>query len=159
VSSRQLQELAQDAETEARALRDSPALVQSAGNLLAAATHFAGVFAFESGRRMLALFLERAGVARVLEEVREALAELSGGYPRWQSAAQGLLLAPRARPTWRKGSSACSIWKTHAGEWIEPQGRGGALLAAPLQPAEQFQNCSPHTRKLDSHLGDIGGGR
>ena len=140
VSSRQLQDLAQDAETEARALRDSPALVQSAGNLLAAATHFAGVFAFESGRRMLALFLERAGVARVLEEVHVALAELSDGLSAMAERSPGLAsCAARAADLTERLQRLLDTEDRTLVRWVEPQGRGGALLAAPLQPAEQFQ--------------------
>jgi ATP-dependent DNA helicase DinG len=141
VGSRQLQDLAHDAEAEARALRDVPELVAHCAKLAAAAAAFAGCFGDLPGREMLPTFAQRRGVREILQDVRGALealfdafaaqAERSTGIS--SCVARGQLLLDRLGALLDQDDASMV-------RWAEPQGRGGALLAAPLQPAEQFRN-------------------
>jgi ATP-dependent DNA helicase DinG len=140
LGSRQLQDLAQDTEAEARALRDVPDLIIACEALASTASSLASQLAREPGRQMLAQFLQRAQVAPVLEQLGTDLARL---------AEQLVLIAERGPGPANCAARAIDL-QTRLQQlldtddrslvrWIEPQGRGGAILAAPLQPAEQFR--------------------
>ncbi len=141
VGSRQLQDLAQDCESEARALRDCPDLVERAEALAAAATSLAAGFGDLPGREMLAVFLERRGMRDALDELRVAVEELADALAPTRERSNGLAAcADRAGSVLEHLSSLLDEADESLVRWVEPQGRGGALLAAPLRPAEQFRN-------------------
>jgi ATP-dependent DNA helicase DinG len=148
VSTRQLQELAQDCADLAAELRDVPDLRQAAAALAEANAGLEPAFAGPaSGREALAVFLARPGA-----EARLAAAQA-------QLEALAAVLEPLATRT--PELAACA---TRAGDlaqrlqavveaddsrvaWVEATGRGGSLHTTPIRVVEDFQ------RLRESHDG------
>ncbi|MGH8443144.1 MAG: ATP-dependent DNA helicase [Nevskiaceae bacterium] len=147
VSTRQLQELAQDCADVAAGLKDVPALRQAAAELADANAGLEGAFAGLAGREALPVFLARAGARAKLEALRAQL-----------DALQDLLkpLADRTPETAACGLRAADFalrLQAVTGEdearvaWVEAFGRGGILQSTPIRVDRDFQ------RLRDSHEG------
>jgi ATP-dependent DNA helicase DinG len=140
LSTRQLQDLAQDCEAEARQLRDCPDLLLAAERLSSAATTLAGQFFAGNARQMMDLFLQGEGAARAVAGVGSALAELAIQLAPMQDRNAGLAAcAERAADCRARLDRLQDPEDRSLVRWVEPQGRGGMLMAAPIQPAEHFQ--------------------
>ena len=148
VSTRQLQDLAQDAADEAAQLGDIPQVRDAAAQLAQAGAQLETAFAGMAGRETLAAFRRRGRADASLAEAQAALQHLQA------------LLAPMAERSVGMGAAVL-----RAGElterlqallaadtesrvaWVEPVGRGGSLQATPIRVDEDF------TRMREAHDG------
>lgn len=148
VSTRQLQDLAQDAADEAAQLGDIPQVRDAAAQLAQAGAQLETAFAGMAGRETLAAFRRRGRADASLGEVQAALQQLQG------------LLAPMAErsvgmgaASLRAGELAERLQSLLAADaesriaWVEPVGRGGSLQATPIRVDEDF------TRMREAHDG------
>jgi len=140
IGTRQLIDLAQDAIAEARELHDLPALIADAEQLAGSAAALANAFATVPGREMLPIFLQRSGVRDTMSALRTGLAAVTDALIAVAERSPGLrTCADRSGALLDRFETLLDEDDTTMVRWAEPQGRGGALLAAPLKPAEQFQ--------------------
>ena len=137
VSTRQLQELAQDCADVAAQLGDVPALREGAAALAEANAGLESAFG-GVGRETLALFLARAGtpgrveaVRAQLEALQETLKPLAERTP--ELAACGTRAADLAQ-------RLQSVVDADDGRvaWVEPAGRGGSLQTTPIRIDQDF---------------------
>lgn len=148
VSTRQLQDLAQDAADEAAQLGDIPQVRDAAAQLAQAGAQLETAFAGMAGRETLAAFRRRGRADASLGEVQAALQQLQG------------LLAPMAERSVGMGAASLragglverlhSLLAADAESriaWVEPVGRGGSLQATPIRVDEDF------TRMREAHDG------
>lgn len=148
VSTRQLQDLAQDAADEAAQLGDIPQVRDAAAQLAQAGAQLETAFAGMAGRETLAAFRRRGRADAGLGEVQAALQQLQG------------LLAPMAERSVGMGAASLragelaerlqSLLAADAASriaWVEPVGRGGSLQATPIRVDEDF------TRMREAHDG------
>jgi ATP-dependent DNA helicase DinG len=148
VSTRQLQELAQDAADEARRHGDIPQVRDGAAALAEAAGRLEQAFAGLGGRGTLAVFLQNAQAAAAVHEAATAL--------------EGLLelLKPLEERSPELGAAVLRAHdlaqrlhglREHDAEsrvaWVEPVGRGGSLQTTPIRVDEDF------TRMREQHEG------
>jgi ATP-dependent DNA helicase DinG len=133
IGTRQLIDLAQDAIAEARELGDLPALIADAEQLAGAGAALANAFAAVSGREMLAAFLERPGVREKLDDVHDAVVTVTDALIEIAERSPGLrACADRASALLERLDALLDEDDRSMVRWAEAQGRGGALLAAPL---------------------------
>lgn len=148
VSTRQLQDLAQDAADAAAQLGDIPQVRDAAAQLAQATALLEGAFAGLSGRETLDAFRRRPRAEAALAEVRAALETLH------------TLLQPMAERTPElaaAGLRAADLAGRLQGlmefdaesriAWVEAAGRGGSLHTTPLRVDEDF------TRMREGHEG------
>lgn len=148
VSTRQLQDLAQDAADEAAQLGDIPQVRDAAAQLAQAGAQLETAFAGMAGRETLAAFRRRGRADASLAEAQAALQHLQA------------LLAPMAERSVGMGAAVLRAGelteRLHAllaadtesrVAWVEPVGRGGSLQATPIRVDEDF------TRMREAHDG------
>lgn len=148
VSTRQLQDLAQDAADVAAQLRDIPQVRDAAAQLAQAAALLEGAFGGLAGRETLDAFRRRPRAEAALSEVRGALENLHA------------LLRPMAERTPELGAAglrAADLGARLQGlmeydaesriAWVEAAGRGGSLHTTPLRVDADF------TRLREAHAG------
>ncbi len=138
VSTRQLQELAQDCADVAAELRDVPALRQAAADLGEANAGLEAAFTGAAGRETLAAFLARGkagdglGAVRerldTLQEVLKALAERTPELA--VAATRAADLAQRLAIVVEPDDSRVA--------WVDTWGRGGSLQATPIRVDQDF---------------------
>ena len=142
LSTRQLADLARDAAAELAEFRDMPQARAAVQALADAAAGLEPPLAQVSGRLLYAEFRARDGIAELLRAVREALAQCAHELGRYAERSAGLantaaraeeLAAVLARLSAEDGEDQTQV------RWVEAQGRGGALLSAPVEAAEGFR--------------------
>src|SRR5690349_24213328 len=147
VSTRQLQELAQDCADVAAELRDVPDLRQAAADLGEAIAGLESAFAGAAGREALAAFLARgksgdtlAAVRVQLDALLDVLKPLAQRTPELAAAAtRAADLAQRLQVVVDQDDNRVA--------WVEASGRGGSLQATPIRVDEDFM------RLRESHEG------
>ena len=148
VSTRQLQDLAQDAADEAAPLGDVPQVRDGAARLAQATTALETCFAGLQGREALVLFRARARVEPALGETREALADLHGVLQPLAERTPGLAAAAaRAGDLLQRLQELLEPDADVRVGWVEAAGRGGSLHATPIRVDGDF------TRLRESHDG------
>jgi ATP-dependent DNA helicase DinG len=141
VGTRQLQDLAKDAEGEIRQLGDAPELIGDCERLGSAGSALADLVGAINGREMFTAFIERPRVRTMLDEALAALEGLADALKGFAERSNGIAVcAERGADYAERLGKLLDEDDRSLVRWVEPQGRGGALLAAPLQPAEQFRN-------------------
>jgi ATP-dependent DNA helicase DinG len=138
ISTRQLNELAQDCGDIAAELKDVPDLRQAAAALADANAALESAFAGLPGREALAVFLargkaaERVGAVRAgLEALQENLKPLAERTP---DIAAGAL---RAADLAQRLQVVCDTDESRV-SWVEALGRGGSLQATPIRVDQDF---------------------
>jgi ATP-dependent DNA helicase DinG len=147
VSTRQLQELAQDCADASAELRDVPALRDGAAALAEATGGLESAFGGAPGREPLAAFLARAGGEAKLAAARaqlEALQQLLG--PLAARTPELAACTTRAAELAQRLQAVVAADDTRVA-WVEPTGRGGSLQTTPIRVVEDFQ------RLRESHDG------
>ena len=141
VSTRQLSDLARDVSTEVQTYRDMPALAEALDALAVATIELERPFGEVAGRVAWVDFNTLAGAASALGAARTALSECRDELDRVAARGPGLEHCAK-----RAASLAETLDRIGSGEataetvrWVEPQGRGGALHAAPVEPVEGFR--------------------
>ena len=147
LSTRQLQELAQDCADEGAALGDVPGLKQAAAALAEAAAALESAFAGANGRETIAGFRARgkgamalAGTMAALDGLMEQLRPLAERTPEIGACAL------------RASDFAQRLAALESGDenrvaWVEPAGRGGSLHTTPIRVDADFM------RFRDAHDG------
>jgi len=147
VSTRQLQELAQDCADVAAELRDIPDLRQAAAGLGEATAGLESAFAGVPGREALTAFLARGKAGEKLDALRASLDALQGVLkpladrtPELEScASRAAELARRLQLIGDPDESRVA--------WVEAAGRGGSLQTTPVRVDQDF------LRLRESHAG------
>ena len=138
VSTRQLQELAQDCADVAAELKDIPDLREAAAELAEAIAGLEAAFAGMPGRESMAAFLARgkagenlATMRARLDAAQDVLKPLTGRTPQLAScAARAAELAQRLQVVSDADESRVG--------WAEATGRGGSLHATPIRVDQDF---------------------
>jgi ATP-dependent DNA helicase DinG len=142
VSTRQLQELARDAQFEAQNCGDLPQLAEAAQRLSADVTRLEAFFAVGSGRQLLDRF--RSAAAPALEQVGRSLDEVDALLrPLEERNAELAAVLERAlglSEHWQHILGGTD-GEDAPGEvrWVEPLLRGGSLNATPIELADGFR--------------------
>lgn len=148
VSTRQLQDLAQDAADEAAQLGDIPQVRDAAAQLAQAGAQLETAFAGMAGRETLAAFRRRgradAGLAEALAALQHLQALLAPMAER--SVGMGAAVLRAGELTERLQALLAADAESRVA-WVEPVGRGGSLQATPIRVDEDF------TRMREAHEG------
>jgi ATP-dependent DNA helicase DinG len=141
VSTRQLSDLARDVSTEVQSYRDMPALAEALDALAVATIELERPFGEVAGRVALTEFVTRAGAASALGAAQTALAECRDELNKMAARGPGLENCAKRATLMTDhfdhiGGAANTLETVR---WVEPQGRGGALHAAPVEPVEGFR--------------------
>ncbi len=147
VSTRQLQELAQDCGDIAAELKDVPDLRHAAAALADANAGLEQAFAGLQGREALAVFLARGKAGAGVSAVRAALdVLLEHVKPLAERTPELAAAALRAADLAQRLQLICDTDESRV-SWVEAMGRGGSLQATPIRVDQDFQ------RLRDSHGG------
>jgi ATP-dependent DNA helicase DinG len=140
VSTRQLNDLAQDCGAEATVLGDVPALKDAAVLLAEATAALEICFNKSNSRERLDQFIERDKTAQVLDRVKDALYTLSQELkPLGERTPElGACLA-RSTDLAVRLESLTDRKAEGRVTWVEPFGRGGSLNTTPIRVDEDFQ--------------------
>ncbi len=141
VSTRQLSDLARDIAVEVQTYRDMPAVTDALDALAVATLELERPFSEVAGRVALQEFLSRPGAASALGAARTAIGECRDELDRVAARGAGLETCAKraallAEHLERIADEAADIGTVR---WVEPQGRGGALHAAPVEPVDGFR--------------------
>ncbi len=150
VSTRQLQELARDAQLEAQNCGDLPQLVEGAQRLSGDVTMLEHCFAAGGGRQPLARFREQAQSQHAIERVQQSLEELYQGLrpleERNAEMSAALERTLQLRERWMHilddGAQAEGAGADPAAtevRWVEALPRGGSLNATPIELSAGFR--------------------
>ncbi len=141
VSTRQLQELARDAQLEAQNCGDLPALSDTAQRLAGDTARLEAVFHRAANRVPLAQFLASPDAAIEVERTAQSLAELFQHlHPLEERNAELAALLARALALQERWTHVFD--SAHSDEevrWAEALARGGSLNATPIEVADGFQ--------------------
>jgi ATP-dependent DNA helicase DinG len=147
VSTRQLQDLAQDCADVAAELRDVPELRQAAAELAEATGGLEALFAGVPVREALAVFLARPRAEGQLAALRERLAALQDVVkPLADRTPELAACGLRAADLALRVQAVVDADDTRVA-WVEAAGRGGSLQTTPIRVDQDFQ------RLRDSHDG------
>ncbi|MGQ0587057.1 MAG: ATP-dependent DNA helicase, partial [Gammaproteobacteria bacterium] len=147
ISTRQVQELAQDAADIAAELKDVPALRQAAADLGEANAGVEGAFAGLNGREALPAFLARGNAAARLDALRAQLDGLQDALkPLGDRTPETAACALRAADLVLRLAAVTAEDEARVA-WVEASGRGGVLQTTPIRVDQDFQ------RLRDSHEG------
>ena len=148
VSTRQLQDIAQDAGEEAARLGDVPQLREAAAALAQATGLLEQAFVGVAGRVTLAAFRQRPAADHALREVTAALAALREQLlPLSERTPELGANALRATDFTTRLDALLDPDAEGRVAWVEPLGRGGTLQATPIRVDEDF------TRMREQHEG------
>ncbi|PPE72983.1 ATP-dependent DNA helicase [Solimonas fluminis] len=140
LSTRQLQELAKDSQTEADNLGDMPQLREAAEALTAATARFENAFAGPQGRVTLQEFLSRPMTRELCAEAGDALQALFEAVKPFEERNAELAgCVQRADDLLRRYGHIISGVDPEQVRWAEPALRGGSLHATPILVAEGFR--------------------
>ncbi|HSW14867.1 MAG TPA: ATP-dependent DNA helicase [Solimonas sp.] len=140
LSTRQLQELAKDAQTEADNLGDMPQLREAAQELAAATTRFEQVFVGQFNRQTLGEFLSRPLTRELCQQAGGALQALFESIkPFEERNAELAACVARADDLITRYSVITEGTDSERVRWVEPAPRGGSLYATPILVAEGFR--------------------
>jgi ATP-dependent DNA helicase DinG len=144
VSTRQLLDLVRDCGAEMQAFRDMPELAESVEALMLAATELERPFGEIGGRLGWGPFGQLPGSTSALGAARSALGECLEQLRRYSERSAGLeSCAQRAAGLQERLEHIATAGEDPDGDervrWVEPQGRGGALHAAPVEPTAGFR--------------------
>jgi len=140
VSTRQLLDLVRDCGVEIQEFRDMPELTEAVDALAIAASELERPFLELAGRVAWRQFGNQPGAASALGAARSALGECADELKRYAERGAGLeSCAQRAAGLVKRLEQIAAPEQApeNAAElvrWVEPQGRGGALHAAPVEP-------------------------
>ncbi len=141
VSTRQLQELARDAQLEAQNCGDLPALSDAAQRLAGDTARLEAVFHRAAARAPLAQFLANPDAAMEVERTAQSLAELFQHlHPLEERNAELAALLARALALQERWTHV--VHSAHTDDevrWAEALARGGSLNATPIEVADGFQ--------------------
>ena len=138
VSTRQLQELAQDCADVAAALKDIPDLRQAAADLGEATAGLETAFAGMPGREAMAAFLARGKAQEKLQAVRAALDAVQAVLkPLTERTPELASCALRAAELAQRLHSVSTDDEGRVG-WVEATGRGGSLHTTPIRVDQDF---------------------
>ena len=147
VSTRQLQELAQDSADIAAQLKDMPDLRQAAADLGEATAGLESAFAGMPGREALPVFLARGKAQQQLQAARAALEALQETLkPLTERTPELAACALRASDLALRLQSVSADDESRVA-WAEAVGRGGSLHTTPIRVDQDFQ------RLRESHDG------
>ena len=147
VSTRQLQELAQDSADIAAQLKDMPDLRQAAADLGEATAGLESAFAGMPGREALPVFLARGKAQQQLQAARAALEALQETLkPLTERTPELAACALRASDLALRLQSVSADDESRVA-WAEASGRGGSLHTTPIRVDQDFQ------RLRESHDG------
>lgn len=144
VSTRQLLDLVRDCGSEMQPFRDMPDLAEAVEALMLAASELERPFGEIGGRVGWGPFGQLPGSFSALGAARSALNECLEQLRRYSERSAGLeSCAQRAAGLWERLEHIAAAGEDPDGDeqvrWVEPQGRGGALHAAPVEPTEGFR--------------------
>ena len=144
VSTRQLLDLVRDCGAEMQPFRDMPDLTEAVEALMFAASELERPFGEIGGRLGWAPFGQMPGSVSALGAARSALGECLEQLRRYSERSAGLeSCAQRAAGLQERLEHIAGGGEGPDGDqqvrWVEPQGRGGALHAAPVEPTEGFR--------------------
>ncbi|MDM4770077.1 ATP-dependent DNA helicase [Solimonas sp. SE-A11] len=140
LSTRQLQDLAKDTQTEADNLGDMPQLREAAETLAAATLRFENAFAGPQGRVTLQEFLSRPMTRDLCATAGDALQALFEAVkPFEERNAELAACVTRADDALRRYSHIISGVDPEQVRWAEPAMRGGSLHATPILVADGFR--------------------
>ena len=140
VSTRQLRDLAQDAQAEADEWGDLPDLVAAGEALAQAALQVEGVFAMIPGRLRLEDLLARPAVPKLVEAVDEQLFALRQTARAYEDRSPGLAgVFERAAQLYERWAvlTTPEVLEGRV-RWVEARGRGGSFHQTPIEIAESF---------------------
>ena len=138
VSTRQLQELAQDCADVAAALKDIPDLRQAAADLGEATAGLETAFAGMPGREAMAAFLARGKAQEKLQAVRAVLDAVQAVLkPLTERTPELASCAVRAAELAQRLHNVSTDDEGRVG-WVEAAGRGGSLHATPIRVDQDF---------------------
>lgn len=148
VSTRQLQDVAQDAADEARRHGDIPQLRDGAAQLAAATAALEAAFAVLTGRTTLATFRQKPTTEEAIREAQAALdALLDLLRPLAERSPELAAAALRAGDLGMRLRGLLDDDAESRVAWVEAVGRGGSLNATPIRVDEDF------TRMREAHEG------
>jgi len=148
VSTRQLQDLAQDAADEARRHGDIPQVRDGAAQLAQATAQLEQAFAALAGRTTLAAFLQKPSADAAVREARAALDALLALIKPMEERSPELGAAVlRALDLAQRLQQLLEDDSESRVAWVEAVGRGGSLNTTPIRVDEDF------TRMRDAHEG------
>lgn len=140
LSTRQLQEIAKDVQTEADNLGDMPQLREAAAELAAAATRFENAFAGQFNRMTLGEFLSRPVTRDLCRQAGDALQALFEAVkPFEERNAELAACVGRADDLLSRYTVITEGTDTERVRWVEPAPRGGSLHATPILVADGFR--------------------
>jgi len=140
LSTRQLQDLAKDVQTEADNLGDLPQLREAAEQLAAAATRFEGAFAGLLNRVTLGEFVAKPLVRELCVQAGDALQALfDSAKPFEERNAELAACVARGDDLLQRFDTITRQAEEDHVRWVEPAPRGGSLHATPIQVAEGFR--------------------
>lgn len=140
LSTRQLQELAKDVQTEADSLGDIPQVREAAEELATATTQMEAGFAGGTFRQTLDEFLGREAARSGTERAGEALIALYQAVrPFEERNAEIASCVERADDLASRFSAITEEQDPERVRWVEPAMRGGTLNATPINVADGFR--------------------
>jgi len=140
LSTRQLQEIAKDVQTEADNLGDMPQLREATDELAAATTRFEQSFVGQFNRQTLGEFLSRPVTRELCRGAGEALQALFDALkPFEERNAELSACVARTDDLLERYSVITEGTDSERVRWIEPAPRGGSLHATPILVAEGFR--------------------
>jgi ATP-dependent DNA helicase DinG len=140
VSTRQMLDLVRDCNNEMQEFRDMVDLAEATEGLMLAVSELERPFGEIGGRLGWRQFGELPGSASALGAARSALGDCRDELRRYAERSAGLeSCAQRAGELLRKLDHITGESEEQQVRWVEPQGRGGALHTAPVEPTEGFR--------------------
>ena len=140
LSTRQLSDLARDVASEVQSFRDLPAVTEALDALAVAIIELERPFGEVGGRLALAEFNGRPGAGSALGATRTALDECREALAAVAARSAGLeSCAERAAQLFTSLEHVADEADPELVRWVEAQGRGGVLMAAPIEPVEGFR--------------------
>ncbi|EIT69615.1 ATP-dependent DNA helicase [Hydrocarboniphaga effusa] len=141
VSTRQLRDLATDAQNEADEWGDLPDLVSASEALADAVQSLEAAFAMINGRLKLEDFVARPMVPKLIETTEERLFEFRQTVRAYEERSPALSgVFERAAAAYERWSllTAPEVLEGRV-RWIEARGRGGSFHQTPIEVAESFE--------------------
>lgn len=143
ISTRQLQELSKDTQTEADNLADIAHVKEAAEVLASKASAFESAFAVLPGRMTLAEFMQRKSTREAVDGARDALEGLLEQIkPYEERSAEMAACVERAVNLVERCKLILEGTDPERVRWVEPAGRGGSLHATPILVAEGFKRMT-----------------
>ena len=140
VSTRQMLDLVRDAATESQEFRDMADLSEHLDVLGQAAADLERPFGLLAGRLGMQAFARQSGASEALSSACSALAAGADVLRLYAERSPGLeSCAGRAIDLSGRLNRIAAGDTPGQVRWAEPQGRGGALHSAPVEPREDFQ--------------------